>query len=97
MVLLHHEVEVEFPDDHITEKHRATLLEFGRTENGKTTSAMALTVGIPAGIGALVCHISLSEVMIQAKALTKSYVMSVVAALTRKQDQDKRRLKAYCT
>ncbi|XP_041004799.1 alpha-aminoadipic semialdehyde synthase isoform X1 [Juglans microcarpa x Juglans regia] len=53
MVLLHHEVEVDFPDDQITENHTATLLEFGRTENGKTTSAMALTVGIPAGIGAL--------------------------------------------
>lgn len=54
MVLLHHEVEVDFPDGQLTEIHRATLLEFGRTKNGKTTSAMALTVGIPAGIGALV-------------------------------------------
>ncbi|KAF6139903.1 hypothetical protein GIB67_009750 [Kingdonia uniflora] len=53
MVLLHHEVEVEFPDGRPTENHRATLLEFGRTESGKTTTAMALTVGIPAAIGAL--------------------------------------------
>ncbi|KAJ6792728.1 alpha-aminoadipic semialdehyde synthase [Iris pallida] len=53
MVLLHHEVEVEFPDGRPSENHRATLLEFGRTENGKTTTAMALTVGIPAAIGAL--------------------------------------------
>lgn len=54
MVLLHHEVEVDFPDDQHTEKHIATLLEFGRTKNGKTITAMALTVGIPAAIGALV-------------------------------------------
>lgn len=54
MVLLHHEVEVEFPDSQQTEKHRATLLEFGRIENGKSTTAMALTVGVPAAIGALV-------------------------------------------
>ncbi|KAK9274805.1 hypothetical protein L1049_022057 [Liquidambar formosana] len=53
MVLLHHEVEVDFPDGQPTEKHRATLLEFGRTKNEKTTTAMALTVGIPAAIGAL--------------------------------------------
>ncbi|XP_062148674.1 alpha-aminoadipic semialdehyde synthase [Alnus glutinosa] len=53
MVLLHHEVEVDFPDGQLTEIHRATLLEFGRTKNGETTTAMALTVGIPAGIGAL--------------------------------------------
>ncbi|XP_077240868.1 lysine-ketoglutarate reductase/saccharopine dehydrogenase bifunctional enzyme isoform X2 [Tasmannia lanceolata] len=53
MVLLHHEVEVNFPDGRPREHHCATLLEFGRTENGKTTTAMALTVGIPAAIGAL--------------------------------------------
>jgi alpha-aminoadipic semialdehyde synthase len=53
MVLLHHEVEVEFPDGRPAENHRATLLEFGRTENGKSTTAMAFTVGIPAAIGAL--------------------------------------------
>lgn len=53
MVLLHHEVEVEFPDGIPAEKHRATLLEFGRTQNGKTTTAMALTVGVPAAIGTL--------------------------------------------
>ncbi|KAM3741687.1 hypothetical protein ACB098_07G015600 [Castanea mollissima] len=52
MVLLHHEVEVDFPDG-LSENHSATLLEFGRTKNGKMTTAMALTVGIPAGIGAL--------------------------------------------
>lgn len=54
MVLLHHEVEVEFPDGKATEKHRATLLEFGKTKNGKMISAMALTVGIPAAVGSLV-------------------------------------------
>lgn len=53
MVLLHHEVEVEYPESQHEENHRATLLEFGRIENGKTTTAMALTVGIPAAIGAL--------------------------------------------
>jgi len=54
MVLLYHEIEVEFPGTHTKEKHQATLLEFGKTEKGKTTSAMALTVGIPAAIGAIV-------------------------------------------
>lgn len=56
MVLLHHEVEVDFQDDNRpTKKHRATLLEFGRNDqDGKTTTSMALTVGIPAAIGALV-------------------------------------------
>ncbi|XP_024028450.1 alpha-aminoadipic semialdehyde synthase isoform X1 [Morus notabilis] len=53
MVLLHHEVEVDFPDDQHTERHTGTLLEFGKTKNGRTTTAMALTVGIPAAIGAL--------------------------------------------
>ncbi|MCL7045507.1 hypothetical protein MKW94_020194, partial [Papaver nudicaule] len=53
MVLLHHEVEIEFPDGRPTEKHQASLLEFGRIKNGKTTTAMAVTVGIPAAIGAL--------------------------------------------
>lgn len=53
MVLLHHEIEVSFPDGRPNEKHRATLLEFGRTQDGNTATAMALTVGIPAGIGAL--------------------------------------------
>uniref|UniRef100_M0ZQL0 Aminoadipic semialdehyde synthase n=1 Tax=Solanum tuberosum TaxID=4113 RepID=M0ZQL0_SOLTU len=52
MVLLHHEVVVDYPDDH-AEIHRSTLLAMGRTENGKTTMAMALTVGIPAATGAL--------------------------------------------
>ncbi|KAM7513485.1 hypothetical protein LguiA_003068 [Lonicera macranthoides] len=55
MVLLHHEVEVDFQDDNRpTKNHRATLLEFGRNDqDGKTTTSMALTVGIPAAIGAL--------------------------------------------
>ncbi|KAI3991090.1 hypothetical protein MKX01_041309 [Papaver californicum] len=53
MVLLHHEVEIEFPDGRPTEKHQASLLEFGRIKNGKTTTAMAVTVGMPAAIGAL--------------------------------------------
>ncbi|XP_043721830.1 alpha-aminoadipic semialdehyde synthase isoform X2 [Telopea speciosissima] len=53
MVLLHHEVEVGFPDGQPTENQRSTLLEFGRMKNGKTSTAMALTVGIPAAIGAL--------------------------------------------
>ncbi|XP_065848930.1 alpha-aminoadipic semialdehyde synthase isoform X2 [Euphorbia lathyris] len=53
MVLLHHELEVEFPDNPPTEYHRGTLLEFGTTKNGKTITSMALTVGIPAAIGAL--------------------------------------------
>ncbi|OAY26961.1 alpha-aminoadipic semialdehyde synthase isoform X1 [Manihot esculenta] len=53
MVLLHHEIEVEFPDGQRPECHRGTLLEFGTTENGKTITSMALTVGLPAAIGAL--------------------------------------------
>ncbi|KAJ3695752.1 hypothetical protein LUZ60_001129 [Juncus effusus] len=53
MVLLHHEVRVEFSDGQLAEKHEGTLLEFGKIENGKTTTAMALTVGVPAAIGAL--------------------------------------------
>ncbi|URE42381.1 Alanine dehydrogenase/PNT, N-terminal domain [Musa troglodytarum] len=53
MVLLHHEVQIEFPDGRPTENHWATLLEFGKVEDGKVTSAMALTVGIPAAIGVL--------------------------------------------
>ncbi|XP_062220509.1 alpha-aminoadipic semialdehyde synthase-like isoform X2 [Phragmites australis] len=53
MVLLHHELEVEYSDGRPTEKHQATLLEFGKVENGRSNTAMALTVGIPAAIGAL--------------------------------------------
>ncbi|WCJ42897.1 Alpha-aminoadipic semialdehyde synthase [Euphorbia peplus] len=53
MVLLHHELEVEFPGNQPTEYHSGTLLEFGTTKNGKTITSMALTVGIPAAIGAL--------------------------------------------
>uniref|UniRef100_A0A0E0K614 Saccharopine dehydrogenase (NAD(+), L-glutamate-forming) n=1 Tax=Oryza punctata TaxID=4537 RepID=A0A0E0K614_ORYPU len=58
MVLLHHEVEVEYPDGRPSEKHQATLLEFGKVENGRPTTAMALTVGIPAAIGALILESS---------------------------------------
>ncbi|XP_020422986.1 alpha-aminoadipic semialdehyde synthase isoform X2 [Prunus persica] len=47
MVLLHHEVEVEFPDG-LREKHSrthsGTLLEFGQTKNGKMITAMAFTL-----------------------------------------------------
>ncbi|KAK4478988.1 hypothetical protein RD792_014495 [Penstemon davidsonii] len=53
MVLLHHEVEVVFSNGQPTENQRATLLEFGRSEGGSSYTAMALTVGIPAAIGAL--------------------------------------------
>ncbi|KAL2250978.1 alpha-aminoadipic semialdehyde synthase [Sesamum indicum] len=53
MVFLHHEMEVEFPNGQPTENHRATLLEFGRTHGERSYTAMALTVGIPAAIGAL--------------------------------------------
>ena len=60
MVLLHHEVLIDFPEGRPTENHEATLLEFGRTHNGKEISAMALTVGIPVAIGALVSTILLS-------------------------------------
>ncbi|XP_069142831.1 alpha-aminoadipic semialdehyde synthase-like [Solanum lycopersicum] len=52
IMLLHHEVVVDYPDDH-AETHRSTLLAMGRTENGKTAMSMALTVGIPAATGAL--------------------------------------------
>uniref|UniRef100_A0A803MFB7 Saccharopine dehydrogenase (NAD(+), L-glutamate-forming) n=1 Tax=Chenopodium quinoa TaxID=63459 RepID=A0A803MFB7_CHEQI len=53
MVLLYHEIEVEFPESQKIEKHQATLLEFGKTEKGRMTTAMALTVGVPVAIGAL--------------------------------------------
>nr|XP_043627742.1 alpha-aminoadipic semialdehyde synthase [Erigeron canadensis]XP_043627743.1 alpha-aminoadipic semialdehyde synthase [Erigeron canadensis] len=53
MVLLHHELVVDFPNGRPTENHQGTLLEFGRTRNGKEISAMALTVGIPVAIGTL--------------------------------------------
>ncbi|XP_051150266.1 alpha-aminoadipic semialdehyde synthase isoform X2 [Andrographis paniculata] len=53
MVLLHHEVEVEFPNGMPSENHRATLLEFGRSIEDRQYTAMALTVGIPVAIGAL--------------------------------------------
>ncbi|XP_010687601.2 alpha-aminoadipic semialdehyde synthase isoform X1 [Beta vulgaris subsp. vulgaris] len=53
MALLYHEIEVEFPESREMEKHQAILLGFGKTEKGRTISAMALTVGVPAAIGAL--------------------------------------------
>ncbi|KAM0037320.1 putative oxidoreductase [Helianthus debilis subsp. tardiflorus] len=53
MVLLHHEIVVDFSNGCPTEHHQATLLEFGRVDNGKETSAMAFTVGIPVAIGTL--------------------------------------------
>ncbi|CAN0918320.1 Alpha-aminoadipic semialdehyde synthase [Linum grandiflorum] len=53
MVLLHHEVEVEFPGRQLSETHRGTLLEFGSSKESRTTTAMALTVGVPAAVGAL--------------------------------------------
>ncbi|KAH9306499.1 hypothetical protein KI387_010903, partial [Taxus chinensis] len=53
MVLLHHEVEVIYEDGRPSERHAATLLEFGKTENEKSRTAMARTVGIPAAIGAM--------------------------------------------
>ncbi|CAD6242052.1 unnamed protein product [Miscanthus lutarioriparius] len=66
MVLLHHEVEVEYPDGQPTEKHQATLLEFGKVENGRSTTAMALTVGVPAAVGALL--------LLQNKVQTKGVI-----------------------
>ncbi|CAN6445402.1 unnamed protein product [Victoria cruziana] len=53
MVLLHHEMEIQFPDSRSSKIHQATLLEFGKMEKGKMSAAMARTVGIPAAIGAL--------------------------------------------
>ncbi|KAI3714455.1 hypothetical protein L6452_21409 [Arctium lappa] len=66
MVLLHHEVVVDFPNGRPTENHQATLLEFGRTKNGKAISGMALTVGIPVAIGAL---------LLLAKKITRTGVL----------------------
>lgn len=96
MVLLHHEVEIEYPDSQITEKHRATLLEFGKTLDEKTTTAMALTVGIPAAVGALVFSVSFCSFMLYSK---KMLLVNDIffAALIDKQNSDKRSLKAYRT
>lgn len=99
-MLLHHEVEIEYPDSQLTGNHRATLLEFGKTLNGKTTSAMALTVGIPAAVGALVLSDSILLffcTVFQANAVIIELILSVFAALTDKQNSDKRCLKAYPT
>lgn len=96
MVLLHHEVEIEYPDSQITEKHRATLLEFGKTLDEKTTTAMALTVGIPAAVGALVFSVPFCSFMLYSK---KMLLVNDIffAALIDKQNSDKRSLKAYRT
>ncbi|KAL4589354.1 hypothetical protein LXL04_002260 [Taraxacum kok-saghyz] len=71
MVLLHHEVVVEFPNGRPTENHQATLLEFGRIQNGKAISGMALTVGIPVAIGAL---------LLLAKKITSTGVLRPIDA-----------------
>lgn len=58
MVLLHHEMEIAYQDGRPTEKHSATLLEFGELGPPKNSpfqkpqTAMACTVGLPAAIGA---------------------------------------------
>ncbi|MCO5561188.1 hypothetical protein L7F22_014809 [Adiantum nelumboides] len=58
MVLLHHEIEIKFGDNRRSEKHIATLLDFGDLGSSssdtfqKPHSAMARTVGLPAAIGA---------------------------------------------
>lgn len=60
-MLLHHEIKVNFKDGRPSERHVATLLEFGDVRVGSTDpfnnphSAMARTVGLPAAIGAHVC------------------------------------------
>lgn len=85
MVLMHHEVVVDFPDDQQTERHTGTLLEFGKTKNGKTTTAMALTVGIPAAIGALVLFtlwlLKNPDFPIKPKKLLKINVLNMVLQL----------------
>lgn len=58
MVLLHHEIGIVYPDGRPSEKQSATLMEFGKPDYHSDTllqkpqSAMALTVGLPAAIGA---------------------------------------------
>ncbi|KAH7296234.1 hypothetical protein KP509_26G014900 [Ceratopteris richardii] len=58
MVLLHHEIEIKYGHGHCSEKHVATLLEFGdmgtvtKDPFQKNHSAMARTVGLPAAVGA---------------------------------------------
>lgn len=58
MVLLHHEIEIQYGDRRPSERHVATLLEFGDVGIGRTDpfqkphSAMARTVGLPVAIGA---------------------------------------------
>ena len=64
-MLLHHEIKIKFDDSRPSEKHVATLLEFGDVQVGATDpfqkphSAMARTVGLPAAIGAQVCTLFL--------------------------------------
>lgn len=97
MVLLHHEVEVEFPDSQRVQSHRATLLEFGKVEeDGKTTTAMALTVGIPAAIGALVIPSVAFLFRLQGNfsgKFTCSVFCIPCLALAHEQNQDDGRLK----
>jgi len=86
MVLLHHEVEVEFLESKRIEKHTATLLEFGDIKNGQTTTAMAKTVGIPAAIGALVLTKTLITTFSclyfsKMKVLSVCFMMLCVAAV----------------
>lgn len=58
MVLLHHEMEIEYGEGRRSEKHATTLVEFGDVGSAssdpfqKPHSAMARTVGLPAAIGA---------------------------------------------
>eukprot|EP00897_Mesotaenium_endlicherianum_P005729 jgi/Mesen1/5184/ME000257S04454 len=62
MVLLHHELEVSYPDGRSRERHLSTLLAFGSSGGGiagaaderraPAATAMATTVGLPAAIGA---------------------------------------------
>lgn len=93
MVLLHHEVQIEFPDGRPTENHWATLLEFGKVEDGKATSAMALTVGIPAAIGVLVIPNSCKFKCKKPSKIPKplSYLVNLkIAAPTSEQDPEQR-------
>lgn len=105
-MLLHHEVEVEYPETGVREMHKATLLEFGKTEKGKTVTAMALTVGIPAATGALASvsfrgsilpfpDLPKNEKKRKASSTTQVYPAS--AALAPRQDQDERRPETHRT
>lgn len=104
MVLLHHEIEIDFQDGKPAKSNRATLLEFGRTAaDGKTTTtAMALTVGIPAAVGALVsiwsryifCHVFL----LHEYKYNEFHLFKInMIALTFEQDSNKWCVEAYCS